>query len=66
MPSEILEDTSLYEPNSIRVVRTLKSLGAQERGKYAHPQLDEWINALHNYNDRIKLIKEALDQQRKL
>ncbi|CAM6031786.1 unnamed protein product, partial [Sphagnum compactum] len=31
MPSEILKDKSLYEPNHDRVVRILRSLGGQKR-----------------------------------
>ena len=63
MPSEILEDKGLYEPNSIKVMRTLKSLGGQKRSKYADPELVEWIKASSFYNERIELIKEGLEQQ---
>ena len=63
MPSEILKDYSLYEQNYNRVVSTLKSLGAQKKGKHAVPEIGEYIKALSTYNERIKLIKKALDQQ---
>jgi hypothetical protein len=53
----------LYEPNHDKVVRILRSLGGQNRGKYAEPEIDKWIKALSFYNERIKLIKEGLDQQ---
>jgi hypothetical protein len=66
MPSEIVKDESLYEPNHNRVVRILRSLGGQKRGKYADPEIDKWIKALSFYNERIKLIKEGLDQQSKV
>ena len=63
MPSEILENHILYEQNYNRVVSTLKSLGAQKKGKYSDPEIDNYIKALSTYNERIKLIKKALDQQ---
>ena len=63
MPSEILKDESLFEQNNNRVVQQLKSLGGQKRGKYADPEIDVHIKALSYYNERIKLIKNALDQQ---
>lgn len=62
MPSEILEDRSLFEENYNRVVKTLKSLGGQKKGKLADPLIGDYIKALSAYNERIKLIKEALDQ----
>jgi hypothetical protein len=63
MPSEIVKDETLYEPNHNRVVRILRSLGGQKKGKYADPEIDKWIKALSFYNERIKLIKNALGQQ---
>ena len=63
MHSEILENHILYEQNYNRVVSTLKSLGAQKKGKYSDPEIDNYIKALSTYNERIKLIKKALDQQ---
>jgi hypothetical protein len=63
MPSEIVKDKNLYEPNHDRVVRILRSLGGQKRGKYPEPEIDKWIKALSFYNERIKFIKEGLDQQ---
>jgi gas vesicle protein len=63
MPSEIVKDKNLYEPNHDRVVRILRSLGGQKRGKYPEPEIDKWIKALSFYNERIKFIKEGLNQQ---
>jgi len=63
MPSEILKDKSLYEPNNKRVVQQLKSLGGRKKSKDAGPDIDKDIEALSFYNERIKLIKNALDQQ---
>jgi hypothetical protein len=54
----------LYEPSHDRVGRILRSLGGQKRGKYSDPQIDKWMKALSFYNERIKFIKEGLDQQR--
>jgi hypothetical protein len=64
MPSEIIENNSLYDSNHDRVVQTLKSLGGQKKGKYANPEIVELIKALSLYNERIKFIKEGLDHQR--
>jgi hypothetical protein len=66
MPSEIVNDVSLYKPNHVRVVQKLKSLGGQKKSKYAELDIDEHIKALSFYNERIKFIKEGLDQQSKL
>jgi hypothetical protein len=63
MPSEIVKDMSLYERNYNRVVHQLKSLGGRKRSKFAGPDMDKDIEALSFYNERIKLIKNALDQQ---
>ena len=63
MPSEIVKDKSLYEPNYKRVVQQLKSLGGRKKSKDAGPDIDKDIEALSFYNERIKLIKNALDQQ---
>ena len=64
MPSEILKDPTLYEQSQVRVVSTLKSLGAQNKGKYAdRAEIDEYRKAISAYNERIKLIKKAFDQQ---
>src|SRR6266480_1997725 len=63
MPSEILKDKSLYEPNNKRVVQQLKSLGGRKKSKDAGPDIDKDIEALSFYNERIKLIKKGLDQQ---
>ncbi len=63
IPSEIVKDKNLYELNRDRVVRILRSLGGQKKGKYAEPEIDKWIKALSFYNERIKFIKEGLDQQ---
>ena len=63
MPSEILKDPTLYEQSHSNVVSKLKSLGAQSKGKYADPEIDNYIKALRTYNERIKLIKKALDQK---
>ena len=66
MPSEILKDKNLFKPSHDRVVQTLKSLGGQKKSKYADPEIDKWIKALSFYNERIKFIKEGLDQQSKV
>ena len=50
MPSEILKDPILYEQSQVRVISTLKSLGAQNKGKYAEPIIGERIEALRTYN----------------
>ena len=63
MPSEIVKDKSLYEPNYKRVVQQLKSLGGRKKSKDAGSDIDKDIEALSFYNERIKLIKNALDQQ---
>ena len=42
MPSEIVKDKNLYDLNHDRVVRILRSLGGQKRGKYAEPEIDKW------------------------
>jgi hypothetical protein len=44
-------------------VQYLKSLGAQKKGKYANPQLDEYLKALSFYNERTQFIKKGFDQQ---
>jgi hypothetical protein len=41
MPSEIVKDKNLYDLNHDRVVRILRSLGGQKRGKYAEPEIDK-------------------------
>jgi hypothetical protein len=41
MPSEMIKDKSLYEPNYNSVVQQLKSLGGQKRSKYADPEIDK-------------------------
>lgn len=63
MPGDISKYINLYKPNYIRVVHTLKFLGAQKNGKNADSDIDEWLKALNDYNKRIKFIKETLDQQ---
>jgi hypothetical protein len=40
-PSEIIKNQNLYGENHARVVTTLRSLGAQKRGKYANPEIDD-------------------------
>jgi gas vesicle protein len=63
MPSEIVKDKNLYEPNYKRVVQQLKSLGGRKKSKDAGSDIDKDIEALSFYNERIKLIKKGLDQQ---
>ena len=64
LPSEIAENPDLYKENHGRVVEKLKSLGGQKRGKNADNKLiDEYIEALSFYNNRLKLVKNVLDQQ---
>ena len=65
MPSEIVKDKNLYEPNYKRVVQQLKSLGGRKKSKDAGSDIDKDIEALSFYNERIKLIKKYLDQQSK-
>ncbi len=53
----------MYDSNHNRVVQTLRSLWGQKKAKYADPKIDKWIKALSSYNERIKFIKEGLNEQ---